>query len=310
MRNLALTLLFSISLIANSQDIKIGSIWKSQYKQEFKSESDMPVVFEKGLKILVTSYKSDSITFKILHYDNLVKPQLLEQPNEADFAELEKIKGTKTSKIQKRFKADSLKWEISNLQHSDNLKKYNKLKSIEKQLFKLTKVEFQTYFKEQKPLDANSFIKVGILYQPWKIRPSWKNMDTEFSIEPEFNLSASIAYTPTPRTSVLSNFSFVFAPGLTTVEVNELNSDFTKDETLNNGNSSIKLQAFTFGVGIIGTFNNFQVSLLAGADYLPYNNSNYNWVYQNTTWISMGIGVNIFDTLKADKKADSNEIPK
>ncbi len=141
-------------------------------------------------------------------------------------------------------------------------------------------------------------VVLGPLIMPIKLRFPWRNSRTnEFEFSKDVSIGTAIGY----RFGI-SEFNPYYLSPVATIGI----SDISIDSANTNGmiKKPINVAGFTWSVGVVAEFGKMQFGIFGGADYVS-KNSSYHWVNQNTTWISIGIGYQLF-SMNGSKQITEN----
>lgn len=139
-----------------------------------------------------------------------------------------------------------------------------------------------------------SFV-TGAVTIPIKIRPSGDETDIDgnkirpFDFTGEVNVGLSfglrIRLNPNGKGFIIPTAGL----NLTSISVDP---STVKNDILTSKTNASSITPF---IGVIGEYDNFQLSLLTGWDRLA-GKTGENWVYQGKPWFGLGLGYNIFNT--------------
>jgi len=78
-------------------------------------------------------------------------------------------------------------------------------------------------------------------------------------------------------------------------------------ETVNNYiDKNITTGAFTPSLGLVYSYESFQVGLFSGLDIIP-GELGQNWDYKNKPWLGVGLGFTIFQKNKIDNSSEQKQ---
>lgn len=118
-------------------------------------------------------------------------------------------------------------------------------------------------------------LQLGILSLPFKLR-----VQEDWFVEPSFNIGINLGI------RFYKDCYFQFGYNIENTNLNSENSNLTENNTA----SVLNLSMIT---GIMIEKNKIQVGLYTGWDILN-NQEKYQWKHHKKTWLSIGIGYNIF----------------
>jgi|GEM_PF-2049156 len=137
-------------------------------------------------------------------------------------------------------------------------------------------------------VEINSPVSLGIITLPFKARPQGSfSFDTEFNI----NTTVNIRLWPT------NNFTFnlQLGAGIGSVNLNSNNAPGVSEEEAQD------VSTLTFLSGLMVEHKRLQIGLYFGTDHIN-NQSNFRWESNGNLWLAFGVGYDVFDIVKSDKK--------
>ena len=128
---------------------------------------------------------------------------------------------------------------------------------------------------------------VGAYSIPFRLRGKGDNFDFESSL----SLQANMIFGWGSKYKENSWFDGSFGIGLTKVNLTEKNSDIEKNRSAS---------AFTFSIGgVVKPSPMINGGIFIGWDFLGANDRDVNWIYNNKTWIGLGINISL-NEIKTD----------
>jgi hypothetical protein len=156
---------------------------------------------------------------------------------------------------------------------------------ITQRYFQISDAELKMYAV---PIEKKWGATVGNLAMPIKYRFKTDEVVKDFT----FSSMGGFKYTFKKDQS----FSFIGGVGLTSVNLDSLNSDLkTEDEK----------SAISLPLGIVYQYKILQIGVIYGFDYLIKNDL-VNWQNHKRPWLSLGIGIAIFTDTKEAVKEEKN----
>ena len=132
---------------------------------------------------------------------------------------------------------------------------------------------------------------------PIKLR--FKNENAPFQYETGFSLGVNAGYEFQFQSKTKQSLGLLVGVGISTVNITP--------ETVNNYiDKSTTTGAFTPSLGIVYSFESFQVGLFSGLDIIP-GELGQNWDYRNKPWLGVGLGFTIFQKNKTDKNTEQSQ---
>lgn len=137
----------------------------------------------------------------------------------------------------------------------------------------------------------------GFSTLPIKLR--FKNGNAPFQYETGFSLGVNAGYEFQFQSRNKQSIGLLLGVGLSAVNITP--------ETVNNYiNKSITTGAFTPSLGLVYTYESFQIGMFTGLDIIP-GELGQNWDYKNKPWLGVGIGFTIFQKNKTDITTDQSQ---
>lgn len=127
---------------------------------------------------------------------------------------------------------------------------------------------------------------------PIKLR--FKNESSDFDFETGFTLGVNAGYEYSFRSRKEQAIAFLTGFGVSTVEVSHL-----EGEPSTSG-------AFTPSLGVLYAYENFQVGLFLGKDFIGGSGGD-SWGYNGKTWLGIGMGFTIFQQNKTNTDSKNNQ---
>lgn len=138
-------------------------------------------------------------------------------------------------------------------------------------------------------------VEVGAYSVPFRLRRANSNFDFESSL----SLSANIVFGFGTRKSKESLFDLSFGLGLSSANLDNLNSDEEENRTASAFTTSFGLVFRPSKVASIGFF--------LGHDYLGQKDIKSNWDYNKKLWSGLGININLDAVTTNNKSTKSNQ---
>lgn len=135
---------------------------------------------------------------------------------------------------------------------------------------------------------SNHSVIWGFSTLPIKLRFSGENRP--FLYETGFSLGINAGYEYQFRSRTKQSIGFLLGIGVSTIAI-------TPESVNNYVDESSTAGAFTPSLGIVYSFESFQIGLFTGYDIIP-GPLGENWVYRNSPWLGLGLGFTIFQKNK------------
>jgi len=117
--------------------------------------------------------------------------------------------------------------------------------------------------------------------------------DRQFQYATGFSLGVNAGYEWQFKSRVKQSLGLLMGIGISTVAIDpETVTDDYIDKSSTTG-------AFTPSLGLVYSFENFQIGLFSGIDYIPGEMGD-KWVYKNQPWLGLGLGFTIFQKNKTE----------
>lgn len=130
----------------------------------------------------------------------------------------------------------------------------------------------------------------GFSTLPIKLR--LKNNNAPFQYETGFSLGVNAGYEIQFQSRTKQSLGLLLGIGISTVNITP--------ETVNNYiDKNTTTGAFTPSLGLVYSYESFQVGLFSGLDIIP-GDLGQNWDYNNKPWLGVGLGFTIFQKNKTD----------
>jgi hypothetical protein len=132
---------------------------------------------------------------------------------------------------------------------------------------------------------------------PIKLR--FKNNNAPFEYEAGFSLGVNAGYEFQFQSRTIQSLGILLGVGISAVNITP--------ETVNNYiDKKITTGAFTPSLGLIYSYESFQVGLFSGIDIIP-GELGQNWDYKNKPWFGVGLGFTIFQKNKIDNSSEQEQ---
>jgi hypothetical protein len=132
---------------------------------------------------------------------------------------------------------------------------------------------------------------------PIKLR--FKNSNAPFQYETGFSLGVNAGYEFQFPSVSKQSLGVLLGVGISAVNITP--------ETVNNYiDKNITTGAFTPSLGLVYSYESFQVGLFSGLDIIP-GELGQNWDYKNKPWLGVGLGFTIFQKNKIDNSSEQEQ---
>lgn len=132
---------------------------------------------------------------------------------------------------------------------------------------------------------------------PIKLR--FKNDNAPFQYETGFSLGVNAGYEFQFQSKNKQSIGFLLGVGISAVNITP--------ETVNDYiDKSITTGAFTPSLGLVYTYESFQIGAFTGLDIIP-GELGQNWDYEDKPWLGLGLGFTIFQKNKTDTPSEQSQ---
>ncbi|WP_162628066.1 hypothetical protein [Arcticibacterium luteifluviistationis] len=140
----------------------------------------------------------------------------------------------------------------------------------------------------------NKGVKVGTYTVPFRLRNKADNFDFESSL----SLSANFVWGLGKPNSQEALFELSAGIGITSANLDSLNSDVSENRTAT---------AFTTSLGLVFRPNSVaNIGLFIGNDYLNQRDKETKWIFNKERWVGLGININL-DAITTDNKSTKSK---
>ncbi|SEO08238.1 hypothetical protein SAMN05192574_105236 [Mucilaginibacter gossypiicola] len=137
----------------------------------------------------------------------------------------------------------------------------------------------------------------GVMTLPIKLRFG-NGKERQFSFEEKLNLGFVAGVRKQIESTVPQSINYIGGFGISNVRTDSLSQKSNKSPA---GTSA---GAFSFNVGVLYAYDNFQIGAFIGADYIP-GSLGRDWKYQGRPWVGLAIGISLFS--RNDTRAEAGE---
>lgn len=128
----------------------------------------------------------------------------------------------------------------------------------------------------------------GFSTLPIKIRFAGNNRS--FQYETEFNLGINVGFERHIKSRVKQSIALLGGVGFSAIDISsETANNYTGEPTT--------VSAFTPSLGLVYSYESFQLGLFTGLDIIPGEHRK-SWNYTNKPWLGVGLGFTIFQNNK------------
>lgn len=139
----------------------------------------------------------------------------------------------------------------------------------------------------------------GVMTLPIKLRFG-NGKDRQFSFEEKLNLGFVAGIRKQIESTLPQSVNFIGGFGISNVRTDSLSQKSGKSPA---GTSA---GAFSFNVGVLYAYDNFQIGAFVGADYIP-GSLGRDWKYQGRPWVGLAIGISLFSRNDTSAEAGENK---
>lgn len=240
---------------------------------------DSNYIAEKDLKFTAYETKGDQLIIKFWDFG---KKEKIVQNNEKEFLNLiNLLKKESISNDVLLMKLDSLNDNYQEL--NENVETYKKInKDTDGKYFVMNLDDFNQKVDVYNGSGC-SFVW-GFSIIPIKLR--FGTSSTNFKYNTGFSLGVNVGYEVFIPNRKKQSAAFLFGVGISSVEVEPF-------EVNNLVTSKSNESAFTPSLGMVYSYENFQIGIFSGIDYIA-GEMGSNWIYKNKPWLGVGLGFTIF----------------
>lgn len=257
-------ILFNLSVSA--QDIKIGDLikFKSSIITSSKPKSD---TLQANIVFRIQNIQNEFIYVEALTFVGN-KFQKINLDNKTVI--IKKKKG----KVKRVFEYDT-----ANLKLKAKANEFSFASKYNNKIFKLNNKDFTDNYEKATSFDR---VTLGVLSLPVKFR-----FQEQSTFDTNFNIGATVGYRV--NNNQFSHYAFYVQTGINigTTKLTSSNSSIEPEKEIN-----ASLGTILFGT--MFQYKKIQTGIYLGCDFIS-NQKEYNWNYHGKPWLSIGIGIDVFE---------------
>lgn len=146
------------------------------------------------------------------------------------------------------------------------------------EIFKVYKDKFNKAYEKVTPFER---VTLGVLSLPIKLRPQGK-----VSFDTHFNIGATVGYRLNKNKLKSSAIYAQLGLNIGSTQLNSSNSTIGDEEEINTTLATVI-------TGLMFQYKKIQVGFYSGLDFIS-NQKEYEWDYHSKPWLSLGIGIDLF----------------